>query len=180
MNLSKISIRYAKALYQFAKEKNTLDEVKSDMILLEQTSKIVEFGIALDSPTAKASDKKLFVDKVFQGKVSEVSLSFIQMVLENKRDGYLESIARAFLDIYRAEQGVKKVILKTPKPVDSNQRLKVISFVESNFNAKADMVEIIDESLLGGFVLQVEDKQLDASVAYKLKKIKMAMYNAKA
>lgn len=180
MNLSKISIRYAKALYQFAKEKNTLEEVKGDMVLLEKTSKIKEFCIALDSPTAKASDKRLFAETLFKGKVSEVSLNFILMVLENKRDAYFESIARAFLDIYRAEKGVKKVLLKTPKPIDNSQRLKVISFVENNFNAKADMEEIIDESLLGGFVLQVEDKQLDASVSYKLKKIKSAMHNAKA
>lgn len=179
MNQSKISVRYAKALYQFSKEKNELDKVKNDMALLENTCKIPDFKLALDSPQAKPLQKLEFIKALFSGKISETTLSFINLVVSNKRDAYLEDMARQFLYVYRKDQGIKKVTVTTAKKINTEQRNKILSFVESNYNVNADIEERVDQSIIGGLILRIEDQQLDSSVSNKLKKIKQALFNVK-
>jgi len=179
MNQSKISVRYAKALYQFSKENNELDKVKDDMALLETTCRIPEFKIALDSPQAKQSHKSEFLKALFSNKVTATTLSFITLVVSNKRDAYLEGIARQFLDVYRKEQGIKKVTVTTAKEISDSHLDKIVSFIEKNYKAKADIDKNVDESIIGGLILRIEDQQLDSSVSSKLKKVKQTLHNAK-
>jgi len=173
MNDSKISVRYAKALFNLVKEDNTLEKHQEDMELLYQCIReIPELKFVIQSPVIRASDKIRVFEESFRAGVSPLTLSFIRLVLENRREENLEGIARHFLMLIRTEQGIRTAELVTANPVDEALRQSIVRLVAKKFNTKVDLHEQVDASIIGGFVLRVGDQQIDASLSSKLKRIK--------
>ncbi len=172
MNDSKISVRYAKALFLSGKEENLLEVVLKDMKLIQSTSGVKGFKEYIESPVIKTSTKKALIKKVFSENISELSMRFYNLVLTNRRETYLEGIIRNFIALYREDKGIKSANLKVPFHISENNRKKFISLLEDTYRSKIEMVEQVDAELIGGFILKVEDEQYDASVKSGLAKIK--------
>ena len=172
MNESQISVRYAKALFQSASEKQILEQVYHDMELLSETCKLDDFKYMLVLPSLKASQKSKFAMSVFENKVSGISISLINLVIRNKREKYLPGIARFFRDLYRETKGIRSATLLTAQPVDESAMKGIKELIRTAYDAEVDLTSAIDSDLIGGFVLNIEGMQYDASVASNLKKIK--------
>lgn len=179
MNQSKITVRYAKALFGLVKEDNTLDIQKKDIELLFQCIReIPELQEVIHSPVMKASEKIRLFDLSFGDSFSPLTVTFIHLVLESRREEYLPGICRYFLDLIKAEQGIRDAELVTASPLDEKLRESIIRLITKKFDSKVDLHETIDGSIIGGFILRVGDQQLDASLSSKLEKIKNEMINS--
>jgi len=172
MNDSKISVRYAKALFQAANEAKVLPQVMQDMDLIMKVYTLADFRAVLDSPIVKTSDKKQVTQKLFSGKLSELSMSFINLMLSNKRESYLPHIARNFKTLFKKNQGILSAEIVVSKPIDKAQAEKFRLLLKDVFESDIELEESIKPEILGGFILRVEDEQFDASVASGLAKIK--------
>jgi len=180
MNLSKISVRYAKAIFEFAVEKKCVDAVKADMeMLLNTCNTNKEFNKLLSNPTLTVSEKKTFFKTLLKSKVAAETLQFIDIVIDNKRELYLDGIARNFLDKYRVSKKIKAVTIKSAAPMSDGYKKKLVDFVESKYSVTAELTEELEKELIGGFVLRIEDEQYDLSVANKLNKLKQGLLQAK-
>ncbi|MFA8433850.1 MAG: ATP synthase F1 subunit delta [Marinifilaceae bacterium] len=179
MNESKISVRYAKALFQLGKEQQKLETLKVDMALvLECCQTVSDFWLMVESPVVKTSQKKDLTNQIFKGKVDDLTLKFLGLVVENKREIYLKDISRNFLDLCRKDLGIKSAVLTSAVPVGEEGKQKMIQVLKESFQADIELEERIDKELIGGFILRVDDKQLDASVAYQLNRIKRELLSA--
>jgi len=179
MNESKITVRYAKALFSLARDEKAFDALKSDMELLYQCIReLPELQYVMQSPVIKVSDKIKLFDTTFKDTFSPLTLSFIRMVLERRRDEYLAGIARYFLSLIKSEQGVQHAELVTAVPLNEALRKSILSFIHKKFNTKVDLHEQVDETLIGGFILRVGDQQVDASISSKLDRIKKSLINS--
>jgi len=172
MNESQISVRYAKALFQSASEKKLLDQVSGDMELLAETCKLDNFRHMLEMPSLQVSQKNKLVDTLFAKHMSEISLSMIRLIIQNKREIYLSGIARNFRDLYRRERGIRTAELLTAVPVDEAAVNSIRELIKKAYDADVDLSTSVDGEVIGGFVLTIEDMQYDASVASNLKKMK--------
>lgn len=172
MNESQISVRYAKALFQSAEEKKQLDAVYQDMELVSHTCKMDDFRDMLMMPSLKVSQKIKMVNSIFQEHLSEFSMSLINLVIENKREAYLEGIVRNFNALYRKSQGIRSASLVTASPVDDASMKAIRALIKKAYDAEVELNAVVDEDVIGGFVLTIEDQQYDASVANSLKKLK--------
>ena len=172
MNESQISVRYAKALFQSAEEKKQLDTVYKDMEILSDTCKLDDFRDTLMMPSLQVSQKQQLALAVFEKHLSALSLSMISLVIENKRELYLEGIARNFKDLYRKSRGIRSATLRTAAPVDDASMKAVRELITKAYDSEVELSSTVDEDVIGGFVLTVEDVQYDASVSSSLKKIK--------
>ena len=173
MNLSKISVRYSKALFLTSQEKNVLESVNDDMLLLYNTClDIEEFNKLLENPIVSSSTKRKIIESVFSGNVHKITLSFLSLILKNNREAFLEDITRVFLDLFRKKMGFVSVSLTTAVSIDDDLRKKIIKLVNTAYKADVEMTESVNENILGGFKLQIEDKLLDASVSTSLNNIK--------
>jgi F-type H+-transporting ATPase subunit delta len=172
MNESQISVRYAKALFQSASEKKILDKVSSDMELLAETCRIQDFRYLLELPFLQPSQKYKLVSTIFGTRMADISLSLIDLVISNKREIYLSGIARNFRDLYRREKGIRSAELLTAVPVDQEVIENIRKLIRKAYEADAELTTSVDEDVIGGFVLTIEDMQYDASVASHLKKMK--------
>ena len=179
MNESKITVRYAKALFALAKETNSVESMKSDMELLYQCIREVpELQFVINSPVIKVSEKIRLFDESFRGTFTTLTLSFINMALGRRREEYLISIARYVLSLLKADQGIRSAELVTAIPLDESLRKSIIRFITRKFCTQVELHESVDEKLIGGFVLRVGDEQIDASLASKLERIKTALTNS--
>ncbi len=180
MNDSKIPVRYAKALYSLAVEKKVLDAVHADVDLLFHTTRTVpEFIQMLESPVISTTNKRQLVKEVFGARVNPMTLSFLNLLLTNKREMYLESITRDFLTLYRKNSGTKSAILSSAVALDADTVALFTKAIATRFKAEVELVTEVDTRLIGGFVLQVDDQLIDASVASRLKQLRQELVKSK-
>jgi len=179
MNDSKITVRYAKALFGLVKEDNTIDIAKKDIELLFQCIReIPELQDVIQSPVMKASEKIRLFDLSFGDSFSPLTVKFLHLVLESRREEYLSGICRYFLDLIKSEQGIRDAELVTASPLDEKLRQSIIRLITRKFDSRVDLHEKIDGSIIGGFILRVGDQQIDASISSKLEKIKNELINS--
>jgi F-type H+-transporting ATPase subunit delta len=176
MNQSKISVRYAKALFQLALEKNKLDAVYADVAMINQALKdIGQFSLYLKSPVVKPSQKLALVQKAFTGNITDISLSFLGLLIQNKRESHLEDIIRRFFDVFREYKGIKAATVTTAVPLSGEVKEKFHSLLSSIYKTGIELEAAQDSSIIGGFVLKVGDQQFDASIATGLKRMKTSL-----
>jgi F-type H+-transporting ATPase subunit delta len=173
MDQSKITVRYAKALFALAKEKNQFDRFKTDMeLVLSVVQSSPDFILLLESPVVKTSQKAKSIRTIFQDKISGISLRFLEMIVENKREIHIPGICRNFLEFIRSEQGIRTAVVTSSGPLNKETVEQLKSLLENSYKARVEMKEKVNENLLGGFILRVDDQQYDASIATQLRKVK--------
>jgi len=173
MDEGKISVRYARALMGLAREKQVIDEVKTDMEMIHQLfAAIPALSQVLESPVTGIKEKREFFRVVFSKRINPMTYSFLMLLLTNHREVYLRNISRIFLESYRREMGYKAAKLISAVETDPATIDQFRALIRTHFNTEVDLHCTVDSNIIGGFVLQVEDQQIDASVAAKLKKLK--------
>jgi len=173
MDESKISVRYAKALLSLANEKKATEAVRIDIALIYQLFETIPgFFQFLESPVIKTVEKKQLFEKVFAKILNPMSYSFILLLLTNHREVYLRDISRNFLESCRKESGFKAANLISAIEIDQATVEQFRKLIRKHFDSEVDLTCKVDPGIIGGFILQVEDQQIDASVAAKLKKLK--------
>lgn len=173
MNESKISVRYAKALFELGKEKKLIDTVIKDIQLVDEVCKdIADFWLMVESPVVKTSQKRTSVKQIFGDRINEMTLNFLDLVVKNRREIYLKDIARNFLALCRKDQGILSATLTSASAIEESSKENLSQLLSKSFDSKIDLEEVVDKDIIGGFVLRIEDQQLDASVSTQLNQIK--------
>ncbi len=175
----RVASRYAKSLIGLAIEKGSLEKVYEDMQFMRAVIKgSSEFATLLKSPVVAADKKQAIIDAVTQGKVGELTASFNKLLIRKGREANLLEIAQAFIEQYKAYKQIYTVKLTTASPVSEEVKKEIVDKVKSISDMKnIELNATVDENLIGGFVLQVGDKLVDASIAYDLNVIKKQFLN---
>ena len=178
MNESKISVRYAKAFFAAAVERNLLTVAKKDVdLLLQLMQSQPRLKEILASPVVQTREKRDFLDKVFKNQFHELTMQFLHLLLKNNREIYLLEMCLNFQGLYGKLTGIKSAQLTTAIEMDETQLQKFNKLILVHFGSKAEVLTKVDESLVGGFILKVDDQQLDASVSTQLKKMRRELVN---
>lgn len=171
MAIVKSSTPYAKALFDLAKESNSLDSIKSDMGLIKSVLfQSSEFRDFISNPTFKADKMNAFIHTIFNGKINEKTLSFLKVLVSKNRINQLESVCESFNLLYNASLNLSDVKLTTAVAVSDEVKKQIATDVVKNSNSNIE--NIIDPSILGGFIVEFDNKIFDNSVLSKLNKIK--------
>ena len=169
---TKLARRYAKSLFDLAEEKKVSDAVFADMELVRNVSAANrEFRKLMQNPVVP-TDKKLAVLKlIFAGKVNDITLSFFTILTKKRREEYMSEIAVSFISLYRAKKGIMTATLVTAVPADDVLKKRITEIVQQDSGKKVELEERIDASIIGGFILNVGDKQFDESVSRRLRSL---------
>lgn len=172
MSDRRVASRYAKSLIELAEEKGILEEINRDMqLFLEVCEENRLFKLALKNPIIK-NDKKLSVLKsIFEKKTNKLTILFFELISRKNRESILPEVAEEFHKQYNLLKGVVAAQVVTPFPLNDALRAEFRNLVKSRFNKEAELSESVDESLIGGFVLTVGDKQLNESLISKLREL---------
>ena len=173
MDQSAITVRYAKAFFSLAKEKNLLEELKKDIdVILSVCNSSSQFILLLESPVVKSIKKVELISTIFKEKINKLTLDFLILIVNNRREVYIPGICRNFLALTRKDQNIKSAVLSTASEIDEKTIKKITELMEAKLKAKIELSKTVNPDLIGGLVLRLDDIQYDASVATQLKKVK--------
>lgn len=179
MNEGIITSRYTKALFQTAEESGTIESVYNDInTLLKTINESPEFKEFLNAPILKNSQKIKILTDIFKGKIEELTFKFLLLLVNNKREQYLPSICLHFLQLYKQTNKIVEGVLITAHPLEREFSREIVKYIHKKFKLEIDFSEQVDQSIIGGFKLRIDDKQIDASIASKIKKIKSELINS--
>ena len=180
MNDSKISVRYCKAIFQLALEKKNLDKVYQDMIFIAEICKIPEIKEFLQSPIIIPTKKEDIFHKILGTNVENITLSLIDLIVKNGRETFLPAIARNFIHETKKYKGITESVLTTAISIDEKIKKQITDLISDVFKTKVELKENIDPEIIGGFILQIDDNYIDASIKNKLRKIKKELIGSVA
>lgn len=172
MTQTRAAIRYAKAVMDLAKEQQSASTVNDDMKSVANavaTSK--ELNDMLQSPVIPTATKKSALLAVFSN-LHKLSTNLIDTLIENNRINILGDVAETFNRLFDKEQGIQIAKVTSVVPLTDELKKMVLAKVKELTGKDAEIKNVIDESILGGFILRVGDLQYDASIANKLSKLK--------
>jgi F-type H+-transporting ATPase subunit delta len=172
MNQSKIAVRYAKAFFEIALERKELDSLKKDIELIASIILQSDVKLMLESPVIKTSKKKRILSEIFKNKISDISLEFVLMITNNKREMHIADICRNFIVQYREYKNIKAAKVITATPITDTLNKKISKIISEIFKTDVELTTAENKDIIGGFILRVGDQQIDASVSTKLKNIK--------
>lgn len=173
MNQSRITIRYAKALFLLSVEQNLLEESYKDMLLLHSIcSESKELLLLLKTPIVKTDKKLKIIHQVFGGKIAKHSMMFINIITKKKREFLLESIASSFITLYKQKNNIETATVTTATKLNDDLKREVITFIEQQGNKKVELKEIINSKIIGGAIIRMGDKQLDTSVSKEISELR--------
>lgn len=179
MNESTIASRYAKALFEVAVERNILEIVKSDMLLVNKTCKVEEIENFLQNPIIDIDKKVRIFNQAFLNKINILSLKFLKLVIKAKRENLISFITINFLRRYKIEKNLKTVQLSTASSIHKNSEQKLVSILSEGLKSNIDLEKLIDDSLIGGFVVKIDDLQYDVSIKTQLHKTEKILLKTK-
>ena len=167
----RVASRYVKSLLGLAVERGVLEAVHEDMMLFSKIcAENRSFLVMLRSPVIRHENKKTILEKVFSGKVNGLTMAIINILVRKNREPLLPAIANEFHNAYNEYKGIGKAFITTTIPMDKDLRDAVENIVKELSNKKhVELEEKVDRDLIGGFILNVGDRQIDASIKNKLK-----------
>jgi F-type H+-transporting ATPase subunit delta len=166
--------RYAKSLIDLSIEKGQLEVVYADMKYLQELCKLSqEFVTLMRSPIVRSDQKNAILLALTKGKISEITSAFNNLLVKKGREGDLPEIAIAFVEQYNALKGVHVVKLTTATELTAELKTAIETRIsKAQGFPTIELEAIVDENLIGGFVLEFDNKLVDASILNDLKVIK--------
>ncbi|MEJ2004424.1 MAG: ATP synthase F1 subunit delta [Cyclobacteriaceae bacterium] len=166
----RVASRYAKSLLELSNEQGVLEEVNDDMKLFNEVCKEnFEFVLMLRNPVIKADKKKAILDKVFTGKVNKLTLAIFEIMTRKNREGILPQVAIEFRRQYNTLRKIGVATVTTAAALTEELRGEMKEMA-AKISGKKDieLKEIIDDEIIGGYILKMGDQQIDDSIRTKL------------
>ncbi len=169
MNTGVVSMRYAKALFAYAKEQGAEDAIYKNMLqLVAALQQVKELAAVLAAPSLSKEERvSLLCSAVDNSPAYE---NFIRLVVDREREALLIFIAHCYVSLYRKEKNILAVRFTTAVPVND----AFCDRIAAEFAPAGAMVElqnVVDEGVIGGFVYETESHRLDASIRRQLRDI---------
>lgn len=169
--------RYAKAILDLATDQNIADVVYKDMETISKTiTASDELQDVLASPVVKSNLKKNALVEIFKG-AHTISLGAFDILLENNRIAILKYVAQQYVAQYNERNGIQIATVTTAIPLDAVLEGKIQSKIMELTGNSATIENVVDPSIIGGFILRIGDLQYNASVARNLNNLKREFKN---
>jgi F-type H+-transporting ATPase subunit delta len=171
---------YAASLLDLANEKGGAEAVGQELAeLLEALDQDPQFASFLSSPVISTTERQTILDRVLRPRVSPLLANFLGVLNQHGRLGLLGEVASAFAEMLQQQLGRIEVGVTVAQPIDASEQEAVRQQVSRALGKEASIAVSVDESIIGGIVLQVGDKRIDGSVRAQLDQLKRRMLAAK-
>jgi len=171
--MSRAAVRYAQAILDLAKEQKSVEGVFTEMQQIQKTvANSKELKDVLGSPLIKVEQKIASLKAVFQN-VGAISLGLFDTLASNKRLSILDEVTLSFIELYEQDKGLEVAKVTTAVPLSGELETQILAKVKELTQGKeVTLKSIVDESIIGGFVLRIGDLQYNASVASQLSNLR--------
>ena len=164
-----IARRYALALYQEAQENGVADRIDADMDALRETlDGSRELVSLLRSPVVPRPKKEAVLGSLFEGKVDNLTMRFIRLLVEKSREELLPAVVDAYSALKDERLGVVEAHVRTAMPLGPSEMEALRFALATSSGKKVRMKMTVEPSLVGGVVVRMGDTVYDRSIRHQL------------
>ena len=176
--MSRVALRYSKALFELALEQNLIEDVRVDLQMIRDVCMTnPEFQQALNNPVIEEKVKSKVLKELYDNNVNPLTYKFLQLLSRKRRSGFLlEMIDNYFLRVLDHE-GVLSCLIISSRPVETNQIEKIKDKIEVLTKKSVIFTPLIDNSIIGGFIVKIKDTVIDLSIKTQLEKMRTQILN---
>lgn len=175
--MSRAAIRYAKAILETAVSSGKAEAVNQDMkMILDTVNSNAELQAFLTSPVVNPSQKFDAISEIFST-VQPDTKGLFRLLKENKRFEILEGISQQYNAQHDVLNGIEVATVTTAFPITAELESKVLAKIKEFSSSKITLINTVDPSIIGGFILRIGDKQYNASVSNSLQELKRELSN---
>ena len=174
---SRAAIRYAKAIYEIADEENLINEIFNDMIRINKLNRdSSDFKNLLSNSIIDNFDKKKAILSLLE-KNNSITEKLLDLLINNKRVAIISDIASCFIQLYNKNNNIKEAIVITASPIDKDLEKKILSQIKIPAAKSINLINLVDSSIIGGFIIRYDGKEYNASIKQNLKNLKTELIN---
>jgi F-type H+-transporting ATPase subunit delta len=164
-----VSKRYARALYEVAKERGLIDRIETELnSVVDAVKQNADLEKLLMHPHISSTAKKELVKDLFQAHLAEETMNFLNILIENGRESDLSLIAYAYVQLANAERGIADAVVTTAKALSEEEKAQIAERFGNVLNKKLRIHTVVDPSILGGVVVKIGDRLYDGSIKTRL------------
>ena len=175
--LNTVTTPYAEAFLQVASSRNEVDQVidqAKDLLTIWHDCPV--FSEAMGSPVLEADSKKAVLEKLFAKQVTPSFLNLLKLLADRQRVGLLDAVLERMLELYREQRNIALATVTSAAPLSEDQQadlLKKIQLIAGTDNLEVNLK--VDPDLIGGFVVSVGSKVIDASLSGQVRRLGLAL-----
>ena len=172
MDIGVISVRYARALLKSATDQKLEEKVYQEMMTIAKSYlEVPQLRQTIDNPMLSKDKKQMLLLTAVGEKPSELTKSFIQLVLKEDRENVMQFMANSYVTLFRKQKNVIRGKLTTAARVSAETEQKMRQMVESKTNGTVEFETEVNPDIIGGFILEYDTYRMDASVKTQLNNI---------
>lgn len=172
MSVFKVVSRYATALLELSQEQNALEDVKKDLDDFAKTLKSnSELRAVLANPIINIDRKVKILNALFEGKIHPLISKFFTLMVRKGRGSVIAATTEEFSRIYNQLKGIEHATITSAAALSEPILTEIKKILEEETGSTVLLKNTVQEDLIGGFVIKIGDRQLDASIAGKLNKL---------
>ena len=173
MKSTKLAGRYAKALFEFARQQEEIEEVNRDLALVKSVLKTnPQLKAVIESPIIFPDKKNDIFSDLFSGKISKTTFGFLSLIIKKKREPALSSICDEYLALYNLHHNIKIAYITTAIPLTEELAAALKRLLEEETHATIQIQEKVDANIIGGLLVKLDDFLFNASILAKINKLK--------
>ncbi len=172
--------RYAKALYKYALESDTTEQVYEEMkAVIGSFQQNPDLEKVLSNPYVDSKDKEKVLLTAAGENPGDDYRRFVRLILDHNREEFAYMMAYAYRDIYRKANNISQVRITTAVKLSDTEMAKLKKVVENSFKeTKFEYSEDVDPELIGGFVIDVDSTRMDASLSNELEQLRQNLLSS--
>lgn len=179
MALNRVADKYAATFLSLLSEKSADAAVGEDMqFIAEALKQVAQLRRIMDNPTVNPELKGKLIIAIFGGKISEHTVAAVNFLVSKRRIELIGAVAQSYIRLRDVKLGRIAVKVSSVVSLSDDQTAEIKKFLEQKYSKTVTMTNAIDENLLGGFVAEIGDTVIDASLRNKLRNVKSKLLNS--
>ena len=179
MNNPRLAQRYAKSLIDIGTELKQLDAVHNDVLFLKSiVVKSRDFVLMLDSPIINPDKKYKVITALTKGNISKITDTFLKLLCNKSREANLPGVITSFIQQYNVIRGLHTAKLTTAAAISKELIDSFVSKIKASTSYNnVELETVVDDRIIGGFILEMEGKLIDNSIRRNLNDVKKQFEN---
>ncbi len=176
MKRSRVSRRYAQALFEAALDSQQLELVEADLnLLMRDYEQVEDFRYLIDSPVIPDHLKRQVFAELFQHRIQPLTFEFVNLLMAKNREAQLPGIIQDFREIVDDYRGILRVDVYSRVPLTEAQLRSLKQMLDRQTGKDVIITQKEDESLLGGLIVKIDDRVIDMSLRHQLEKLRESL-----
>ena len=163
--------RYAQAVFDIAREQDTLDQWRDDLQTIADVLGLPDVQAFVESPRVSEENKQQLLDQHLDS-AAPLARNLAMILVRRNRSHLAQAILDGYLAMLDEERGIVAASVTSAEPMDDDLQEQVRELLNRQVGRDLRLSIDVDPEIIGGFVARVGDRVLDGSTRSRLRNLR--------